>query len=107
MSEWGSMTCNSISTSAASTDSIPREAPLHSSDGILYGAQSGSRRIVKFNPDGSTNQLTDRINGPYHNHPFDLDVDSHGRIWFSDPYSPIPTPRPQLRRGRHVSGQGG
>ncbi|UCE63519.1 MAG: SMP-30/gluconolactonase/LRE family protein [Nitrospirota bacterium] len=67
-----------------------------SSDGILYGAQSGSRRIVTFNPDGSTNQLADRIDGRYHNHPFDLDVDRHGRIWFSDPYSPIPTPGPQI-----------
>lgn len=68
----------------------------YSSDGILYGAQSGSRRIVKFNPDGSTNQLADRIDGRYHNHPFDLDVDSQGRIWFSDPYSQIPAPGPQI-----------
>ena len=67
-----------------------------SSDSILYGAQSGSRRIVKFNPNGSTNQLADRIDGLYHNHPFDLDVDSHGQVWFSDPYSPIPTPGPQI-----------
>jgi gluconolactonase len=67
-----------------------------SSDGILYGAQSGSRRIVTFNPDGSTNQLADRIDSLYHNHPLDLDVDRDGRIWFSDPYSPIPTPGPQI-----------
>ncbi|MFQ6029734.1 MAG: SMP-30/gluconolactonase/LRE family protein [Dehalococcoidia bacterium] len=67
-----------------------------SADGILYGAQSGSRRIVKFNPDGSTNQLMDRIDGKYHNHPFDLAVDSQGRIWFSDPYSVIPTRGPQI-----------
>ena len=65
-------------------------------DGTLYGAQSGSRRIVTFNSDGSTNQLQDQIDGRYHNHPFDLDVDRHGRIWFSDPYSPIPTPGPQI-----------
>lgn len=67
-----------------------------SSDGILYGAQSGSRRIVTFNPDGSTNQLADQIDDLYHNHPFDLDVDRHGQVWFSDPYSPIPTPGPQI-----------
>ena len=67
-----------------------------SSNGVLYGAQSGSRRIVQFNKDGSTNQLADRIDGLYHNHPFDLDVDRQGRIWFSDPYSSIRTPGPQI-----------
>ena len=65
-------------------------------EGILYGAQSGSRRIVQFNQDGSTNQLADRVDDLYHNHPFDLDVDHHGRIWFSDPYSSIPAPGPQI-----------
>ena len=51
---------------------------------------------MKFNSDGSTNQLADRIDGLYHNHPYDLDVDRHNRIWFSDPYSSIPTPGPQI-----------
>lgn len=69
---------------------------VFSSNDILYGAQNGSRRIVTFKPDGSTNQLADRIDGLYHNHPFDLDVDRHGRIWFSDPYSLIPAPGPQI-----------
>lgn len=67
-----------------------------SAAGVLYGCQSGSRRIVRFNPDGSTNQLADRVDGRYHNHPYNLVADSQGRIWFSDPYSNIPARGPQI-----------
>jgi gluconolactonase len=65
-------------------------------DGMLYGCQSGSRRIVRFNSDGSTSPLSYTLDGRFHNHPHDLTVDRKGRIWFTDPYDPIPAPGPQL-----------
>src|SRR5947207_11099502 len=68
-----------------------------SPDGLLYGCQSGSRRVVRFNPDGSTSSLADRLDGHFHNHPHDLTIDRKGRIWFTDPYDPIPAPGPQLQ----------
>ena len=67
-----------------------------SSNGLLYGCQSGSRRVVCFNPEGSTSPLAYRLGDHFHNHPNDLIVDSKGRIWFTDPYDPIPAPGPQL-----------
>jgi gluconolactonase len=67
-----------------------------SPDGLLYGCQSGSRRVVRFNPDGSTASLAYTLDGHFHNHPHDLVVDRKGRIWFTDPYDPIPAPGPQL-----------
>ncbi len=67
-----------------------------SSDGLLYGCQSGSRRVVCFNSEGSTSPLAYRLGDHFHNHPHDLIVDRKGRIWFTDPYDPIPAPGPQL-----------
>lgn len=64
--------------------------------GQLYGAQSGARRVVQFKPDGSTAYLAVKLAGQYHNHPHALVVDRRGRIWFSDPYSPIRTRGPQI-----------
>jgi gluconolactonase len=65
-------------------------------DGLLYGCQSGSRRVVCFNPDGSIAPLAYSLDGHFHNHPHDLVIDQKGRIWFTDPYDPIPAPGPQL-----------
>ena len=56
-----------------------------SAEGILYGCQSGSRRVIRFNPDGSASPLCYKLDGQYHNQPKDLVVDSQGRIWFTDP----------------------
>ena len=67
-----------------------------SPDGLIYGCQAGSRRVVCFNPDGSTSPLAYRLADHFHNHPHDLAVDRKGRIWFTDPYDPIPAPGPQL-----------
>ncbi|HVB76200.1 MAG TPA: SMP-30/gluconolactonase/LRE family protein [Candidatus Nitrosotalea sp.] len=64
--------------------------------GRIYAAQSGSRRVVQLNPDGSVSTLSSRLGGRVHNHPFDLTVDGSGRIWFSDPYSAIPAQGPQV-----------
>jgi gluconolactonase len=68
-----------------------------SADGHLYGCQSGSRRIVRFNSGGSTSVLADRLDGHFHNHPNDLAIDRQGRIWFTDPYGRLPAPGPQLQ----------
>ena len=67
-----------------------------SSDGVLYGCQNGSRRVICFNPDGSASPLAYRLDDHFHNHPHDLAIDRQGRIWFTDPYDPIPAPGPQL-----------
>ena len=67
-----------------------------SSDGLLYGCQSGSRRVVRFDSEGSTSPLAYRLGDRFHNHPHDLIVDLKGRIWFTDPFDPIPAPGPQL-----------
>ena len=66
-------------------------------EGNLYGCQSGARRIVRFNRDGSTSLMEDQIVGKFHNQPYDLTVDRQGRIWFSDPIDSAPTRGPQLQ----------
>ena len=60
-----------------------------SRSGVLYGAQSGGRRLVRFNTDGSTSPLAHKLNGSYHNQPKDLVVDSQERIWFCDPHGDL------------------
>ena len=57
--------------------------------GVLYGAQSGGRRLVRFNADGSTSPLAHKLDGVYHNRPKDLVVDRHNRIWFCDPHDDL------------------
>lgn len=54
-------------------------------EGRLYGCQSSARRIVRFNGDGSTSMLADRIERRLHNQPYNLAIDRSGRIWFTDP----------------------
>lgn len=75
-------------------------------DETLYGCQSGSRRIVRLNKDGSTTPMPYLLDGHYHNQPNDLVVDSKGRVWFSDPYeygqdtpSRGPQPHPVVDHG--------
>lgn len=60
-----------------------------SRSGVLYGAQSGGRRLVRFNSDGSTSPLAHKLDGIYHNQPKDLVVDSRDRIWFCDPHGDL------------------
>lgn len=66
-------------------------------DGDVYGCQRGSRRVISFKRDGSATLLADRLDGRFHNQPNDLVVDREGRIWFTDPYSPIPPSGPNLQ----------
>jgi gluconolactonase len=62
------------------------------SAGSLYAAQSASRRIIRFNADGSATPLEQRIDGHLQNYPNDLVIDRAGRMWFSDPDDP-PVPQ--------------
>ena len=60
--------------------------------GVLYGCQQGSRRIVRFMPDGSATTTATRIDGRVHNNPYLLAVDRRDWVWFSDPdYSVLAT----------------
>ena len=56
--------------------------------GNLYGCQSGGRRIVRFEKNGTTiTSLPHQLDGKNHNNPNDLAVDKLGRIWFTDPFN--------------------
>ncbi len=65
-------------------------------DGSLFAAQSGSRRIVILEPSGAMTMPAERIGGKVHNHPAQVSIDGAGRVWFSDPCSPIPAPGAQV-----------
>jgi gluconolactonase len=47
--------------------------------------QQGGRRIVRYEPDGSTTVICDHYEGKKFNSPNDLAIDNQGRIWFTDP----------------------
>ena len=54
-------------------------------EGRLYACEGQGRRIVRYEPDGSTTVICDRFNGKRFNSPNDLAIDNQGRIWFTDP----------------------
>lgn len=55
--------------------------------GRFYGCSSGGRSIFKFNADGTTTTISDRLDGQKLNTPNDLAIDRQGRIWFTDPWN--------------------
>ena len=55
--------------------------------GILYGCCAGGRSIVRFEADGSTTTIVDKLDGKRLNTPNDLAIDRRGRIWFSNPWN--------------------
>jgi len=65
-------------------------------DGVLYGCQENSRRVIRFEADGRAVLTECRLAGRYHNHPNNLAIDSTGNIWFSDPWSELRASGPQL-----------
>lgn len=65
-------------------------------DGTLFGCQEGGRRIIRFMPDGSARTSLNKLGGRIHNHPSDLVVDRTGRVWFTDPFNPVPAIGPQI-----------
>ena len=56
-----------------------------SADGTLYACQSGARRILRYNGDGSASVMAYKVDGKFHNQPKDLAIDRQGRIWLADP----------------------
>lgn len=59
-------------------------------DGSVYGAQEGGRRVVRFMTDGSTEPVTEFLDGRRHNQPTDVALDSKGRLWIADAYNSQP-----------------
>ena len=58
-------------------------------NGDLYGCCSGGRSIVRFEREGATTTIVDRLDGVRLNTPNDLAIDRQGRIWFSNPWNAI------------------
>lgn len=58
---------------------------MFDAQGRLYACESGARRIVRYEEDGSTTVLCHRFEGRRLNSPNDLAIDAQGRIWFTDP----------------------
>jgi gluconolactonase len=56
-------------------------------EGRLFGCCSGGRSIVRFDPDGRTVTIADRVDGKKLNTPNDLAIDRKGRIWFTNPWN--------------------
>lgn len=52
----------------------------------LYACEGGARRMVRYEPDGSTTVLADGFDGRRLNIPNDVAIDLQGRVWFTDPY---------------------
>lgn len=53
--------------------------------GRLIVCESGNRRVIRMEKDGSVTVLADRYEGKRFNSPNDLAIDSKGRVYFSDP----------------------
>jgi gluconolactonase len=53
--------------------------------GAFLVAEQTTRRIVRYNTDGSTTTVADRYQGKALNRPNDLTLHSDGSLWFSDP----------------------
>ncbi len=73
--------CTEFRTNTYATNGLMFDA-----NGELYGCQGGRHCIVRFEKDGSTTSLPNRLDGRRHNRPNDLAIDRKGRIWFTDPY---------------------
>ena len=54
-------------------------------DGTILACEHGSRRIARYEPDGSRTTVVDRYRGARLNSPNDIVVASDGAIWFTDP----------------------
>lgn len=58
---------------------------LFDRQGRLLACEAEPRRVTRLEPSGEVTVLTDRYRGRRYNQPNDLTLDSHGRIYFSDP----------------------
>jgi dipeptidyl-peptidase-4 len=62
---------------------------LFDNQGRLLACEPAKRRVTRTERDGKITVLADQFEGKRFNEPNDLAVDSHGRIYFSDPrYGP-------------------
>jgi sugar lactone lactonase YvrE len=64
--------------------------------GTIFGCQEGSRRLIDMLPDGTAFAKQPWLDGQRINYPCDLSLDSHGRIWFTDPYHERTSHGPQV-----------
>lgn len=55
------------------------------SQGRLYVAEGGGRRVARYEADGTRTTLADSFEGRRLNSPNDVVVDNRGRVWFTDP----------------------
>jgi CubicO group peptidase (beta-lactamase class C family)/D-alanyl-D-alanine dipeptidase/sugar lactone lactonase YvrE len=58
---------------------------LFDAKGRLLACEPVRRRVTRTELDGSITVLTDNFEGKRYNQPNDLTLDSHGRLYFSDP----------------------
>ncbi len=56
------------------------------SQGRLYACEGGSRRVVRYEKNGSVTVLADKFQEKRLNMPNDLTIDDKGGIWFTDPW---------------------
>jgi gluconolactonase len=62
---------------------------MFDTEGRLIACESKGRRVTRTEKDGAITVLADRYHGKRFNSPNDLAMDSHGRIYFTDPrYGP-------------------
>lgn len=59
--------------------------PAPDKPGSFFVAEQTTRRIVRYETDGSISLVADRYNGKLFNRPNDLVVPSDGSLWFTDP----------------------
>lgn len=60
-------------------------APDPHNPGAFLVAEQTTRRIVRYNTDGSVSTVADRYQGKRLNRPNDLTLHSDGSLWFTDP----------------------
>jgi gluconolactonase len=74
-------------------------------EGRLLACDSAKRRIIRLDADGKLTVLADKYNDKGFNEPNDLTLDSHGRIYFSDPRYGESAGKDQLDdKGRTIEG---
>jgi gluconolactonase len=54
-------------------------------DGRILACEHGTRRVARYEPDGSRTTIVDRFEGHRLNSPNDLIVAADGAVWFTDP----------------------
>jgi len=78
---------------------------LFDSSGNLLICEPVRRQVSRLDREGKLAVLTDQYQGSRYNQPNDITVDSHGRIYFSDPcYGPCADLEMKDEQGRKVEG---